>query len=42
MEIFVNMGPYGSEHFKTLLLVQSRFFANETFRNVPCEVLAVT
>ncbi len=29
--IFVNMAPYGSENFKTLLLLQLRFFFNQTF-----------
>ena len=30
IEIFVNMGPYGSGHFKTLL-PQLLFFLDETF-----------
>ncbi len=34
IEIFDNMGPYGSENFKTLLLLQLLFFFNQTFGNV--------
>ncbi len=33
IEIFVNMGPYGSETFKRLLLLQFWFF----FLHVPCD-----
>ncbi len=29
--IFLNMGPYGSENFKTLLLLQFWFFFDQTF-----------
>ncbi len=31
IEIFLTMGPYGSENFKTLLLLQFLFFLVKTF-----------
>ncbi len=37
IEIFINMGSYGSENFKTLLLPQFRFFSTKLFVNVPCD-----
>ncbi len=36
IEIFLNMGPYGSEHFK-MLLYSCDSFLTKHFMNVPCD-----
>ncbi len=41
-EIFPNMGPYGRENFKTLLVLQFSIFFDQTFFNVPCNNLHKT
>ncbi len=35
--IFINMGPYGSDNFKTLLLPQLWIFINQTFSKLSCD-----